>query len=50
VIFYVSVPDNDYKEYMDIIQTVNYEIFKKFEEEKIEFAYPTQTLHISKEI
>ena len=50
VIFYVSVPDNDYKEYMDIIQTVNYEIFKKFEEEKIEFAYPTQTLHISKGI
>ena len=45
VVFYVSVPGNDYIEYMNIIQNINYAIFKKFEDEKIDFAYPTQTLH-----
>lgn len=49
IVFYVSAPDNDYNEYMKVQQTINYEIFKKFEELKIDFAYPTQTLHISKE-
>ena len=49
VVFYVSVPGNDYIEYMNIIQNINYAIFKKFEDEKIDFAYPTQTLHIAKE-
>ena len=34
---------------MKVQQGINYEIFKKFEELKIDFAYPTQTLHISKE-
>jgi small-conductance mechanosensitive channel len=34
---------------MDIQQNINFEIFKKFEDEKIEFAYPTQTLFVSKE-
>ncbi len=49
VVFYVSVPGNNYIEYMNIIQDINYAIFKKFEDEKIDFAYPTQTLHIAKE-
>ncbi len=48
VVFYISVPGNDYAEYMNIIQNINYAIFKKFEDEKIDFAYPTQTLHIAK--
>jgi small-conductance mechanosensitive channel len=39
----------DYNKYMDIQQNINFEIFKKFEDEKIEFAYPTQTLFVSKE-
>ncbi|PLX21477.1 mechanosensitive ion channel protein MscS [Candidatus Parcubacteria bacterium] len=38
----------EYAEYMDIQEGVNLEIFRKFEEEKIEFAYPTQTLFIEK--
>ena len=49
IVFYVSAPGNDYNEYMKVQQGINYEIFKKFEELKIDFAYPTQTLHISKE-
>lgn len=39
----------DYNTYMDTQQNINFEIFKKFEDEKIEFAYPTQTLFVSKE-
>jgi small-conductance mechanosensitive channel len=32
---------------MDIQQAINLEIFKQFEENEIEFAYPTQTLFVS---
>ncbi len=49
LVYYVQVPDNDYNEYMNTQQKINFEIFKKFEQEKIGFAYPTQTLHISKD-
>ncbi len=31
---------------MDIQQAVNLEIFRLFEAEGIEFAYPTRTLHL----
>ena len=34
----------DYNIYMDIQQAINLEIYKKFEESDISFAYPTQTL------
>lgn len=34
----------DYNEYMDIQQAVNLLIHERFEQEAIEFAYPTQTL------
>ncbi len=34
---------------MDIQQNINLALYKKFEEEGIEFAYPTQTLFVSKE-
>jgi small-conductance mechanosensitive channel len=44
-VYYVLDPD--YNRYMDIQQAVNLEIFQKFEEEKIEFAYPTQTINLS---
>jgi small-conductance mechanosensitive channel len=35
---------------MDIQQTINLSIFKQFEEEGIEFAYPTQTLFVQKDL
>jgi small-conductance mechanosensitive channel len=33
---------------MDIQQAINLEIFEVFEKEGIEFAFPTQTVFISK--
>jgi small-conductance mechanosensitive channel len=42
------VLDPDYGKYMDIQQAINFEIFRRFEAEGIEFAYPTQTLYIAK--
>lgn len=43
------VKDPDFKVYMDIQQAINFEIYQKFQELGIEFAYPTQTLFISQE-
>jgi len=39
---------SDYKEYMDVRHQINMEIYRKFEEEKIEFAYPTQSIYLNK--
>ena len=36
----------DYNQYMDIQQAINLEIFQRFLEEQIQFAYPTRTLHM----
>ena len=44
VAYYVLSPD--YNLYMDLQQDINLELCKKFEEEGIEFAYPTHTVHI----
>jgi small-conductance mechanosensitive channel len=33
---------------MDIQQAINLAIFQRFEQEGIEFAYPTQTLYLEK--
>lgn len=38
----------DYNKYMDIQQTINLGIKVAFENENIEFAYPTQTLYLHK--
>lgn len=38
------VKDPSYNVYMDVQQAINLEIYERFEEEGIEFAYPTQTL------
>ncbi|MFH1246058.1 MAG: mechanosensitive ion channel domain-containing protein, partial [Candidatus Omnitrophota bacterium] len=38
---------NDYNKYMDIQQMINLSIKENFDAEKIEFAYPTQTLYVS---
>lgn len=43
-VYYVLSPD--YNEYMDIQQAINLHIHERFEQEKIEFAYPTQTLYV----
>ncbi len=47
--FVYYIEGSDYNKYMDIQQSINFEVFKSFENEKIEFAYPTQTLYVSKE-
>jgi small-conductance mechanosensitive channel len=40
------VLDPDFNVYMDIQQSINLEIFRRFAEEGIDFAYPTQTLYV----
>lgn len=46
VVYFVLSPD--FNLYMDIQQKINLEIYKIFQEEQIEFAYPTRTLYINK--
>ncbi|MBT8099650.1 MAG: mechanosensitive ion channel family protein, partial [Gammaproteobacteria bacterium] len=46
-VYYVE--SSDYNLYMDIQQAVNLEIYRRFAEAGIEFAYPTQTLFVKKE-
>jgi small-conductance mechanosensitive channel len=46
VVYYVL--SADYNQYMDIQQVINLELIQRFEGEGIEFAYPTQTLYVSK--
>ena len=46
--FVYYVTGADYTKYMDIQQAINLAIFESFEKEKIEFAYPSQTLFVSK--
>jgi small-conductance mechanosensitive channel len=45
-VYYVSSPD--YNLYMDVQQAINLHIHERFEQEGIEFAYPTQTLFVSR--
>lgn len=44
-VYYVLSPD--YNIYMDIQQAIYFEIHERFEQEQIEFAYPTQKLFVS---
>lgn len=44
IVYFVNAPD--YKIYMDIQQKVNFALKDAFEKEKIEFAFPTQTIHV----
>lgn len=46
IVYYVN--SGDYNKYMDIQQEINFALKKEFEQRKIEFAYPTQTLFVSK--
>jgi small-conductance mechanosensitive channel len=44
IAYFVSAPE--YNIYMDAQQAINLFIFRSFQEEGIEFAYPTQTLYV----
>ena len=44
-----NVLSSDYDTYVDIQQKINQRIYEYFEKEKIEFAYPTQTIFIEKQ-
>jgi small-conductance mechanosensitive channel len=45
IVYYVLT--SDYNIYMDIQQAINFALFKRFEAEGIEFAYPTQKLFMA---
>ncbi|MGC3961834.1 MAG: mechanosensitive ion channel family protein [Rhodocyclaceae bacterium] len=45
VVYYVM--SGDYNQYMDVQQDINFSIIERFAAEHIEFAFPTQTLHIA---
>jgi small-conductance mechanosensitive channel len=47
IVYWVLSPD--YALYMDIQQEINLEIYRRFEQEGIDFAYPTQTLYLRQE-
>ncbi len=47
IIYFVD--SSEYEKYMDVQQEVNLGIYEKFSEEKIEFAYPTQTIFLNRE-
>jgi small-conductance mechanosensitive channel len=44
VVYHVLVPE--YASYLDIQQTINLDLYERFEKSGIEFAYPTQTVRI----
>ncbi len=46
LVFYVS--DSEYNVYMDLQQIVLLDIFKKFTEERVEFAFPSQSIYVAK--
>ena len=47
IVYYVE--SNDYAEYMDIQQNINFAIKEAFEKDDIGMAYPTQTIYIAKQ-
>ena len=46
VVYYVD--GNDYIRYMDVQQEINYRIYEEFARRRIEFAYPTQTVYLTR--
>jgi small-conductance mechanosensitive channel len=48
IVYYVLLAD--YNRYMDIQQAINFYILEQFEEQGIEFAYPTRTLWLKEAI
>jgi len=47
-VYYVKVPE--YNVFMDIQEKINLEIYRRFAEEEINFAYPTRTILIEKSL
>jgi len=47
VVYFVQDPD--FNLYMDIQQAINLALFRYFEQESIDFAYPTRTLYVQHE-
>jgi small-conductance mechanosensitive channel len=47
IVYYVLAPD--YNLYMDIQQAINLRIHERFEQEGIDFAYPTQTIYVKQD-
>jgi small-conductance mechanosensitive channel len=45
VVYYVGT--QDYNVFMDIQQKINLGLYRRFEAEEIDFAYPTQTLYVN---
>jgi small-conductance mechanosensitive channel len=45
VVYFVEDPE--YNVYMDIQQSINIELFRRFRAEHIEFAYPTRTVYVT---
>lgn len=43
-VYYVLSPE--YNEYMNVQQRINLAIYRKFEDEGVDFAFPTQTVHL----
>lgn len=41
IVYFIN--SNDYKQYMDVQQHVNFELKRYFEQEQIDFSYPTST-------
>lgn len=46
LVYYVN--SIDYAEFLNVAEKVNLGLYQKFEQEGIEFAYPTQTIHLEK--
>jgi small-conductance mechanosensitive channel len=44
VVYFVDAPD--YSIYMNVQESINLNIFRRFAEEGVEFAYPTRTLYV----
>jgi len=47
IVYYINT--NDYTKYMDVQQEINLGIKDAFAKEKIEMAFPTQTVHVRKD-
>ncbi|MCB0066805.1 MAG: mechanosensitive ion channel, partial [Caldilineaceae bacterium] len=45
IVYYVA--SGDYNLYMDLQQRLNLALLRRFQSEGIEFAYPTQTIHLA---
>lgn len=47
VMYFILYPD--YKKYMEIKENINFDIMKIFEEEGVEFAFPSMSVYLEKE-